>query len=322
MAKTRQRILDALPVMHEIKEDKHINFSFPDPGSLDHAIVNCKNMSFHYKPDADGSPEKPYLLNNIDAYIDLESRIGVLGANGAGKTTLINVLLGKYPPSVGEVKLNDQARAKIFTQHHLDQLDNSMSALEFLQFKFPKENEGRLRGYLGKFGFDKILAEQKIEKLSGGQKSRVAFAVLTFQQPHLVIMDEPTNHLDIDTVDALIEALRGFKGGVIVISHDRYFLQSIADEFWAVDAKGTMQVHHDLEEAKAYAYKPIEFKPDGLMVKKSALHKADPNKQKQYDVENAEDVRYRELESVFNEDDDDDADDEAILASLDKNQNN
>jgi len=319
MAKTRQRILDSLPVMEEIKEDKAIHFTFPDPGSLDHAIVNCKNMNFHYDPEVNGV-NKPYLLNNIDAYIDLESRIGVLGANGAGKTTLINVLLGKLRASSGEVRLNDQARAKIFTQHHLDQLDNSMTALQFLQNKFPQHNEGMLRGYLGRFGFDKILAEQKIDKLSGGQKSRVAFAVLTFSQPHLVIMDEPTNHLDIDTIESLIEALRAFKGGVIIISHDRYFLSQVAEEYWAVDAGGTMKNFFALEDAKNYAYKPIEFKVDNVLVKGvSKLHKADPNKQKQYDVENDEDVRYRELENAFNDDDDDDdGDDEEMLAKLDK----
>ena len=316
MAKSRQRILDALPQLQEIKEDKAIHFTFPDPGSLDHAIVTCKGMSFHYDPTVDGV-NKPYLLNNIDAFIDLESRIGVLGANGAGKTTLINVLLGKLRQSEGEVRLNDQARAKIFTQHHLDQLDNSMTALEFLQHKFPQHNEGMLRGYLGRFGFDKILAEQKIEKLSGGQKSRVAFAILTFSQPHLVIMDEPTNHLDIETIESLIEALKAFKGGVIIISHDRYFLSQVAEEFWAVDAKGTMQIFHDLEGAKNYAYKPIEFQVDNVLVKaKASLHKADPNKQKQYDVENEEDIRCRELESTLLDDDDDD--DESMMAKLDK----
>ena len=262
LAKTRQRLLDQLPVMEEIKEDRAISFTFPEPGKLDHSIMSCKNMSFHYDKTADGV-NKPYMLNNINAVIDMDSRIGILGANGAGKTTLINVMLGKYEPLAGECKLNDQARVKIFTQHHLDQLDPAKTPLEFMTEKFPQKREGEMRGFLGRFGLDRKLAEQKIELLSGGQKSRVAFAVLTCSNPHLIIMDEPTNHLDIETIESLIHALNSFAGGVIVISHDRYFLTQTAQEYWAVSAEGTMKIFYDLDEAKDYSYKPIEYIVEG-----------------------------------------------------------
>jgi ATP-binding cassette subfamily F protein 3 len=137
MAKTRQRVLDGLPVMEPIREDRAISFAFPDPGTLDHAIIQCNDMSFHYDSTANGK-DKPYMLNKINANVDMTSRIGVMGANGAGKTTLINVLLGKYEALEGKVTLNDQARAKIFTQHHLELLDENVSPLQFMMERFPQ----------------------------------------------------------------------------------------------------------------------------------------------------------------------------------------
>jgi len=310
LAKTRQRILDALPVLEEIKEDKGISFNFPDPGSLDHAIIECKDMYYSYPgwvPRKLENPEEAkytHMLNNISVNVDLTARIGILGANGAGKTTLINVLLGKLEPSAGYARLNSQARTKVFTQHHLDQLDDSKTPLEFLQERFPTEKEGYLRAYLGRFGFDKILAEQKIAKLSGGQKSRVAFAVLAFQKPHLIIMDEPTNHLDIETIESLIQALKNFKGGVIVISHDRYFLSQIAEEYWALNSIGVLKRFWDIDEAKEFSYRKISFVPDGAPLKKRPVER----KEDVPEPVNEEDRRLEELAKALGGDDDDDLD--------------
>ena len=312
LAKTRQRLLDQLPVMEEIKEDRAISFTFPEPGKLDHSIMSCKNMSFHYDKTADGV-NKPYMLNNINAVIDMDSRIGILGANGAGKTTLINVMLGKYEPLAGECKLNDQARVKIFTQHHLDQLDPAKTPLEFMTEKFPQKREGEMRGFLGRFGLDRKLAEQKIELLSGGQKSRVAFAVLTCSNPHLIIMDEPTNHLDIETIESLIHALNSFAGGVIVISHDRYFLTQTAQEYWAVSAEGTMKIFYDLDEAKDYSYKPIEYIVEGAK-RRAESKKADV-------IVNADEEKLKRLQADLAAvlaaagGDDDDDDEDALQAA-------
>ena len=310
MAKTRQRVLDALPVLEPIREDKAIHFLFPDPGSLDHAIIQCNDMSFHYDPTVDGV-NRPYLLNKINAHVDLKSRIGVMGANGAGKTTLINVLLGKYEASEGKVQLNDQARSKVFTQHHLELLDENVSPLQFMLERFPQAKEGQMRAFLGRFGMNKILAEQKIGKLSGGQKSRVSFAFLTYQQPHLIVLDEPTNHLDIETIESLIFAVKEFKGAVIVISHDRYFLSQVAEEFWAVNSTGYMKTFYDLDEAKDFSYQKITY--DGPVRK---AQKGSGKKKEIADVVNAEDVRLKELAAAL-DDDDDDEDEAAMLAKLD-----
>ena len=185
-----------------------------------------------------------------------------------GKTTLIKLITGKYKPLRGVCRFNEHARAAFFTQHHVDQLNLEMSALQFLQSVHSDAKEYQIRGILGRYGFDAQLAGQKISTLSGGQKSRVAFALLTWKDPHLIIMDEPTNHLDIETIEALINAIKLFQGAVVVISHDTHFISQVATEYWAVSEQGELRTMFDLDDAKQFAYKPIQFNPDDISLKK------------------------------------------------------
>merc|ERR1712130_568910 len=138
-----------------------------------------------------------------------------------------------------------------------EQLELELTPLEMIQKRYGDAKEGRIRAFLGHFGFDGNLVNHKIKTLSGGQKSRVSFALLTWTNPHLIVMDEPTNHLDLPTIDSLIGALEDFAGGIIVISHDLFFLTKIAAEFWAVDYAGGMKVFYDLDDAKEFSYRPI-----------------------------------------------------------------
>jgi len=174
--------------------------------------------------------------------------------------------------------INEGARTAVFTQHHVDLLKLDKTPLELLQEYFADENvkdqEGR--NHLGAFGIKGDLALQKIDLLSGGQKSRVAFALLTFQKPHLIIMDEPTNHLDLDTIEALLQAVQTFAGGVILVSHDQYFLAKAVNEFWGLNVKGLLKVFHDLDDAKAFSYKMPE--PDSDDEKQGRKKKAKKKK--------------------------------------------
>jgi len=132
---------------------------------------------------------------------------------------------------------------------------------------------------LGALGIKGDLALQKIELLSGGQKSRVSFAILTFLKPHLIIMDEPTNHLDLDTIEALLGALNSFVGGVILVSHDQYFLNKAVTEFWGINAEGKLKVFNDIDEAKSWSYKMPDDDED------EATHKRKKKTKKQVERE-------------------------------------
>ncbi len=151
-------------------------------------------------------------------------------SNGVGKSTLIKLIMGQLTPIDGWVELSGNARVTCFSQHHVDQLNLKQTPLEFMMTLFASTPPQELRRHLGRFGVTGDLALQKIATLSGGQKSRVAFAVVTFTRPHLLILDEPTNHLDLETVDALIMAINQFEGGVMAISHDQHLLSSCIDE--------------------------------------------------------------------------------------------
>jgi len=169
-------------------------------------------------------------------------------------------MLGKLQPLIGEVNVNRKCKINFFTQHHVDQLDLSKSPLDFLVDMFPEDCRKvqrpaeLVRNKLGQFGLSGDVVTQRMVFLSGGQKSRVALTVLTWKEPNFIIMDEPTNHLDVETIEALIEAIHNWNGGLLVVSHDQHFLNSVAQEFWAL-AKGNGRIkrYKTLEEAKKFA---------------------------------------------------------------------
>lgn len=237
-------------------ENISIKIQFPDQKPLDHKLIEIIDMNFGYE-----SNNNTILLQNVNLVFDVGDRVGILGANGTGKSTLIKLILGQLMPISGKCRLNPAAKVALFTQHHCDQLNMEVTPFEYLQELFPETKDGTIRGFLCGFGLDiNAVINQKIKFLSGGQKSRVAFAILNWTRPHCIIMDEPTNHLDMETIDTLVEALHSFKGGLIVISHDQYFLSKVCindnneQTFWAINSTGNISVLYDLNDAKSFSY--------------------------------------------------------------------
>lgn len=148
---------------------------------------------------------------------------------------------------------NGNARIATFAQHHMDALRPSATPLQLLREAHPKEHPQVLRRHLGSLGLTGQLALRRCQTLSGGQRSRAAFAILTFKKPHFIVMDEPTNHLDLETVDALVAAVNNYGGGILTVSHDQHFLDKTCSEFWAL-SDGTLKQFHSLEEAKRFAF--------------------------------------------------------------------
>lgn len=214
--------------------------------------------------------DEKWLLKDINLNLDQTSRVGVFGCNGVGKSTLLNIISGDLQPNEGTAKLNDQVTVARFTQHFEAQLNLAMTPVKYLQDYFKGHNvkEQEARNHLGAFGLGGEHAMRKIGTLSGGQKARVAFAILTFLRPHLIVMDEPTNHLDIQTVDALIGAISRFQGGLLVVSHDVYFLKQVVKQYWAVNTTGEIKCFYDdIECAKKFSYtfpeeEEIELTPE------------------------------------------------------------
>ncbi|EJW04390.1 hypothetical protein EDEG_01370 [Edhazardia aedis USNM 41457] len=189
------------------------------------------------------------ILKDIDLKITSESRIVIVGPNGTGKSTLLKLLSDKITPQKGDVIKNPNLRPAYFTQHHIDQLKLNESVIDFIT-KNTKRREDECRAEMSKFG---LLADrQKIGTLSGGQKSRLAFACLSLIEPNILLLDEPTNHLDIESIDALAECLKSFKGAVICVSHDMKFIESVFDEVWVCNNlhldkfKGTIRDYRDM----------------------------------------------------------------------------
>ncbi|KAH8428872.1 putative AAA family ATPase GCN20 [Aspergillus melleus] len=232
-AQSRIKKLEKMPVLEAPEADYVVHFKFPEVEKLSPPIVQMSEVAFGYTKD------RP-LLKNVDLDVQLDSRIGIVGPNGAGKTTVLKLLTNQLQPTSGLISQNARLRVGFFAQHHVDALDLTTSAVSFMAKTYPGKTDEDYRRHLGAFGITGMTGLQRMELLSGGQKSRVAFACLSLTNPHILVLDEPSNHLDIEGMDALSEALQNFEGGVVMVSHDVTMLQNVCTSLWVCD-NGTVE---------------------------------------------------------------------------------
>ncbi|PSK40819.1 protein GCN20 [Candidozyma pseudohaemuli] len=232
-AQSRIKKLEKLPVLEPPEDDKVITFKFPDPDSISPPILQIQDVTFGYSPDK-------ILMKDVNLDVQMNSRIAFCGGNGTGKTTLLKMLLGLLRPLSGYINSNGRLRVGYFAQHHVDAMDLTLSAVSWMSQTYPGKSDEEYRRHLGSFGITGSLGLQKMQLLSGGQKSRVAFAALCLNQPHVLILDEPSNHLDTQGLDALADALINFKGGVLMVSHDVSTIERVCNEIW-VSEDGTVK---------------------------------------------------------------------------------
>jgi len=253
MVQSRIKVLDKMEKVEKIEADRGFKWAFPKPEPLrKDLLVEVTNVKFGYTKDK-------ILFDDVNLTIRLDSRVGILGANGAGKSTLIKLIMQQEDSLEGIISVNRQAIVGYFAQHHVDNLDVDLSSLDYLRKTFPGATPEDCFKQLSTYGLKGKIATQKISTLSGGQKSRVSFAVMTWSNPHLIILDEPTNHCDMLTIDALIDAVNSFEGAVVVVSHDQHFLSHVCEEFWAV-GKGRVKSFYDFKEASEYSYRKEDYK--------------------------------------------------------------
>ncbi|XP_068305427.1 ABC transporter F family member 3-like [Pyrus communis] len=234
LVQSRIKALDRLGHVDEIVNDPDYKFEFPTPDDRPGPpIISFSDASFGY-------PGGPVLFRNLNFGIDLDSRIAMVGPNGIGKSTILKLIAGELQPISGTVFRSAKVRIAVFSQHHVDGLDLSSNPLLYMMRCFPGVPEQKLRSHLGSLGVSGNLALQPMYTLSGGQKSRVAFAKITFKKPHIILLDEPSNHLDLDAVEALIQGLVLFQGGILMVSHDEHLISGSVDELWVV-SEGRIQ---------------------------------------------------------------------------------
>lgn len=242
-AQSRIKKLEKMPILEAPESEYSVHFRFPDVEKLSPPIIQMSGVSFGYSPD------RP-LLRNVDLDVQLDSRIGIVGPNGAGKTTVLKLLIGQLEATSGLISQNPRLRIGFFAQHHVDALDMNASAVGFMAKNYPGKQDEEYRRHLGAFGITGTTSIQRLSLLSGGQKSRVAFACLSLTNPHILVLDEPSNHLDIEAMDALSLALRNFQGGVLMVSHDVTMLQTVCKSLWVCEGGTVEQFDGDVTAYK------------------------------------------------------------------------
>jgi len=229
-------------------DDPYLKLDFPSASTLPPPCVSVTNVAFGYEPGKT-------LYRNCNFGVDCDSRVAIVGPNGAGKSTFLKLLTGEIDPTEGHVGRHAKLMIAKFTQHHIESMDmekNSVTHMRNLTSEGVSLEEARK--YLGRFGLSGDLALNPIGVLSGGQKSRLAFAELAWRSPHILLLDEPTNHLDLETIEALAMALNHFDGGVVFVTHDERLIELVADELWVVNKgvggePGTVSVWQSSYEA-------------------------------------------------------------------------
>ncbi len=241
-ARQAQSRLKALERMQEIAPahvDSPFHFEFREPHKLPDPLLQLQQAAVGYG-------DTP-LLKGMKLSLHPGQRIGLLGINGAGKSTLIKLLAGNLMPLSGERLAAQELKLGYFAQHQLEQLDPEASPLLHLQRLDGKAREQELRDFLGGFGFNGDRALDTVAPFSGGEKARLALALLVYQRPNLLLLDEPTNHLDLEMRHALNLALQEFDGALLLVSHDRHLIRSVCDELWLVADGNVQPFDGDLE---------------------------------------------------------------------------
>ena len=242
-AQSRLKMIEKMDFVGAIMAERATAFNFPQPEPLGSPIISVKNVEVGY---AVGEP----VLSNLDFRIDQEDRIGLLGANGNGKSTLIKLLSGKLKELSGKYDPDTKLRIGYFAQHQSDEMDTNLTPYETMRDFIPGVDEHNIRAMIGKFGFNKDKADTKIKELSGGEKARLLFCMMSYDAPHIMLLDEPTNHLDMDARGALTQALNNYEGCVILVSHDPHLVEAVVDQLWLVADGTAKRFDGDLEEYK------------------------------------------------------------------------
>ena len=243
-AQSRAKALARMQPIAELVDDPTLTFDFPDPEELRSPLITLDMAAVGYG-------DTP-VLRRLNLRLDADDRVALLGRNGNGKTTLARLLAGQLTAMEGALNGSAKIRVGYFTQYQVEELDRDETPLQHMTALMKGASQSAVRAQLGRFGFPAQKATTLVGKLSGGERARLALALITRDAPHILILDEPTNHLDVDAREALIQALNAYSGAVIVVSHDRHMLEMTADRLVLVDRGTATEFDGSLDDYIAF----------------------------------------------------------------------
>lgn len=235
-AQSRMKRLEKLAGTEAVRAERPFSFQFPAPGRLPDSMLQLEDITAGYlaDPSTHGNEVANIVLADVRFSIEAGERIGLLGPNGAGKSTLVKTLVGELQPFGGERKVHKDLKVGYFAQHTVESLREGASPLDHLLDKAPGVATQVMRDFLGTWNFAGDRAFESVDGFSGGERARLALALIAWDKPNLLLLDEPTNHLDLDMREALADALADFDGALVLVSHDRHLLGMVCDSFWRV----------------------------------------------------------------------------------------
>ena len=271
-AQSRIKALERMEELSAAHVDSPFDFVFRESTKISSPLIDLSDARLGYGDKT--------ILEKVKLQLTPGARIGLLGPNGAGKSTLIKNLAGELSPLGGRLTRGENTVVGYFAQHQLDSLDSKASPLLHLQRLAPTEREQTLRDFLGCFDFRGARIDEPVLNFSGGEKARLALALIAWERPNLLLLDEPTNHLDLEMRLALTMALQEFSGAVLVVSHDRHLLKSTTDNFYLVADGKVEEFDGDLED---YARWLVEYRQRNAPVSNTPVNpdKTDKKAQRQ-----------------------------------------
>lgn len=258
-AQSRIKMLEKLKAVEPVRAKREWRFEFPKPVRLPEHLVDTENLRLGYGDRT--------IIDRVTLCIRSGERYGILGVNGAGKSTLVKGIVGDLAPMGGELRRGQGLEIGYFAQHQLDQLRPDETPLEHMRRLAPDVREQELRDYLGIYRFSGDFASALVGPMSGGEKARLALALLAWKKPNLLVLDEPTNHLDMETREALTMALSTYEGAVLIVSHDRHLLRATTEQLILVHDGLVQPYDGDLDD---YAQLVLEHRRTTVAAEKAA----------------------------------------------------
>ena len=244
-AQSRMKRLAKMAGTEAVRAEREFRIEFSEPAKLPFSLIRLNHVEAGYGQDA-------VILKDVGFGLEAGQRVGLLGPNGAGKTTLVKTLVGDLPPLAGERSAHPDMKIGYFAQHTVESLREGATPMDHFRDIDPDGVNQNFRDFLGKWNFPGDRAFEPVDGFSGGERARLALALIAWQQPNVLLLDEPTNHLDLEMREALAEALSIFEGAIVMVSHDRHLIGLVCDTFWRV-ADGVVEPFAgDLDEYAAW----------------------------------------------------------------------